>query len=126
MLPHHIDALDAWRSLPIKQQPQWPDQDRLTAATAELAMQPPLVFAGEADNLRERLGAAGEVGGGPVQARLREVRTAAERPEDRRDDGPDLVNGRVFRRCVRRHRAAHDRYGDEQRKVDDTLLVRPS
>ena len=50
--------LDRWRELPALQQPQWPDQRALDAVTAELATQPPLVFAGEADNLRERLAAA--------------------------------------------------------------------
>ncbi len=50
--------LDRWRSLPALQQPAWPDPDELAAVTAELSAQPPLVFAGEADNLRERLAAA--------------------------------------------------------------------
>lgn len=50
--------LDAYRALEAKQQPSWPDPAALAAATAELAAQPPLVFAGEADQLRERLAAA--------------------------------------------------------------------
>ena len=58
MLPHHIDALDAWRSLPIKQQPQWPDTDRVADASRQIAALPPLVFAGEVDNLRDRLARA--------------------------------------------------------------------
>jgi 3-deoxy-7-phosphoheptulonate synthase len=58
MLPHHIDALDAWRSLPIKQQPQWPDADRVADVSRQIASLPPLVFAGEVDNLRERLARA--------------------------------------------------------------------
>ncbi len=58
MLPHHIDALDAWRSLPIKQQPQWPDAERVSEVSAQIAGLPPLVFAGEVDNLRERLARA--------------------------------------------------------------------
>ena len=58
MLPHHIDALDAWRSLPIKQQPQWPDADRVADVSRQIATLPPLVFAGEVDNLRERLARA--------------------------------------------------------------------
>jgi len=58
MLPHHIDALDAWRSLPIKQQPQWPDSERVAEVSAQIAALPPLVFAGEVDNLRERLARA--------------------------------------------------------------------
>ncbi|MFG6477081.1 class II 3-deoxy-7-phosphoheptulonate synthase [Microbacterium sp. P06] len=52
------DALDHWRSLPIKQQPQWYDADAVTAASDELAILPPLVFAGEVDQLRERLARA--------------------------------------------------------------------
>jgi 3-deoxy-7-phosphoheptulonate synthase len=55
-----LDALDHWRTLPIKQQPAWPDADAVAAASAELSTLPPLVFAGEVDNLRERLGRAAE------------------------------------------------------------------
>ncbi|WP_396657872.1 class II 3-deoxy-7-phosphoheptulonate synthase [Microbacterium sp.] len=53
-----IDALDAWRTLPIKQQPSWPDPEEVAAVSAELATLPPLVFAGEVDNLRTRLARA--------------------------------------------------------------------
>ena len=53
-----LDPLDHWRSLPIKQQPAWPDAEAVAAASAELATLPPLVFAGEVDNLRERLARA--------------------------------------------------------------------
>jgi 3-deoxy-7-phosphoheptulonate synthase len=49
--------LDAWRALPAAQQPDWPDPDAVSAVTAELATQPPLVFAGECDQLRDRLAA---------------------------------------------------------------------
>ena len=49
--------LDAWRELPITQQPDWPDAERVSAALTELAEQPPLVFAGECDVLKERLAA---------------------------------------------------------------------
>ncbi|WP_040164132.1 class II 3-deoxy-7-phosphoheptulonate synthase [Microbacterium gorillae] len=54
--------LDSWRSLPIKQQPQWPDAAAVADASQRLASFPPLVFAGEVDQLREKLGraAAGE------------------------------------------------------------------
>jgi 3-deoxy-7-phosphoheptulonate synthase len=51
-----IDTLDAWRSLPIKQQPAWADLDEVAAVSAELATLPPLVFAGEVDDLRDRQG----------------------------------------------------------------------
>lgn len=51
-----LEGLDVWRSLPIKQQPQWPDLAELERVTAELATLPPLVFAGEVDQLKARLG----------------------------------------------------------------------
>lgn len=53
-----IAGLDYWRTLPIGQQPQWPDADAVAAASAELATMPPLVFAGEVDILRTRLAEA--------------------------------------------------------------------
>ncbi|WP_104082051.1 class II 3-deoxy-7-phosphoheptulonate synthase [Cryobacterium sp. Y11] len=53
-----ITGLDHWRTLPIKQQPTWPDAAKVAAASAELATQPPLVFAGEVDILRDRLAQA--------------------------------------------------------------------
>jgi 3-deoxy-7-phosphoheptulonate synthase len=53
-----IDGLDAWRTLPIKQQPPWLDQADVVEASAKLASLPPLVFAGEVDTLRERLAVA--------------------------------------------------------------------
>ncbi|MBW8486107.1 class II 3-deoxy-7-phosphoheptulonate synthase [Actinomadura parmotrematis] len=48
-------ALDAWRGLPALQQPDWADPAELAAVTAALAKQPPLVFAGECDQLKQRL-----------------------------------------------------------------------
>jgi 3-deoxy-7-phosphoheptulonate synthase len=56
--PSVIAGLDYWRTLPISQQPEWPDQDAVAAASAEIAGLPPLVFAGEVDILRERLARA--------------------------------------------------------------------
>ncbi|MET0854778.1 MAG: 3-deoxy-7-phosphoheptulonate synthase class II [Microterricola sp.] len=53
-----IAGLDYWRTLPIKQQPEWQDPEATAAASAELAALPPLVFAGEVDQLRSRLAAA--------------------------------------------------------------------
>jgi 3-deoxy-7-phosphoheptulonate synthase len=49
--------LAAWRELPAAQQPDWPDPAQLRAVTAELSEQPPLVFAGECDQLKDRLAA---------------------------------------------------------------------
>src|SRR5688572_12312656 len=56
--PSVIAGLDYWRTLPIKQQPTWPDPEAAHAASAELATLPPLVFAGEVDTMRARLAAA--------------------------------------------------------------------
>ena len=50
-------ALDAWRDRPAAQQPDWPDPAAVAAVTSEIARIPPLVFAGECDNLKERLAA---------------------------------------------------------------------
>jgi 3-deoxy-7-phosphoheptulonate synthase len=51
-------GLDVWRDLPAAQQPNWPDRAAVDAVAAELSTVPPLVFAGECDDLRERLAAA--------------------------------------------------------------------
>ncbi|WP_426182248.1 class II 3-deoxy-7-phosphoheptulonate synthase [Microbacterium sp. TWP3-1-2b2] len=58
MPQQHDAALDAWRALPIKQQPSWPDADRVADVSSQIAALPPLVFAGEVDNLRDRLARA--------------------------------------------------------------------
>jgi len=47
-----------WSNLPAAQQPTWPNQDELMKARAELATLPPLVFAGECDQLKLSLGKA--------------------------------------------------------------------
>jgi 3-deoxy-7-phosphoheptulonate synthase len=47
----------SWRSLVAAQQPRWPDRVELERVEKELATMPPLVFAGEARELRERLAA---------------------------------------------------------------------
>ena len=56
--PDVIAGLDAWRDLPAAQQPEWPDAGALAAAVATLSSYPPLVFAGECDVLKSRLGEA--------------------------------------------------------------------
>ena len=56
--PSVIAGLDYWRGLPIRQQPAWPDADAVAAASAQIASFPPLVFAGEVDDLRDKLAAA--------------------------------------------------------------------
>jgi 3-deoxy-7-phosphoheptulonate synthase len=55
-----IEGLEYWRTLPIKQQPTWPDPEAAAAASAEIAALPPLVFAGEVDQLRSRLARAAQ------------------------------------------------------------------
>ena len=45
-----------WPDLPAVQQPEWPDHDALNRALEELRVLPPLVFAGECDLLKARLG----------------------------------------------------------------------
>ncbi len=57
-MPANTDDLNAWRNLPIKQQPQWSDTAAVQAVSDRLATLPPLVFAGEVDNLRDRIGNA--------------------------------------------------------------------
>ncbi len=53
--PGVLEGLDAWRDLPIKQQPVWGDSEAVSRVTAELSKLPPLVFAGEVDQLKDRL-----------------------------------------------------------------------
>ena len=49
-----------WQGLPIRQQPAWPDAAALAAVEERLKSSPPLVFAGEARRLRERLARVSE------------------------------------------------------------------
>jgi 3-deoxy-7-phosphoheptulonate synthase len=46
---------DSWRAKPIVQVPQYPDAAKLVATESRLATFPPLVFAGEARNLKRAL-----------------------------------------------------------------------
>jgi len=50
---------NSWRDFSIKQQPVYPDQNALKAIETELATYPPLIFAGEARNLKADLARAG-------------------------------------------------------------------
>src|SRR6476620_4902494 len=45
----------SWRASPALHQPEWPDPERAAAARSRLAGLPPLVFAGEARQLRDSL-----------------------------------------------------------------------
>ncbi|MFI6481973.1 class II 3-deoxy-7-phosphoheptulonate synthase [Nonomuraea sp. NPDC050663] len=52
-----LNNLDSWRELPAAQQPDWPDPAALERVVAELGSLPPLVFAGECDQLKNELAA---------------------------------------------------------------------
>lgn len=56
--PELLAGLDYWRTLEIKQQPQWSDPSQVAKVASELSSLPPLVFAGEVDILKERLATA--------------------------------------------------------------------
>ena len=49
----------SWRTFPIKQQPTYPDQEALKNVERELSSYPPLIFAGEARTLKEKLAQVG-------------------------------------------------------------------
>ncbi|MQY15284.1 Phospho-2-dehydro-3-deoxyheptonate aldolase [Streptomyces sp. RB5] len=55
--PDDATGARSWRDLPAVQQPEWPDSQALRDVIAELESYPPLVFAGECDQLTERLAA---------------------------------------------------------------------
>lgn len=50
----------SWRTRELRQNPTWPDGDHLARVERELAAKPPLVFAGEARNLRAQLATAAQ------------------------------------------------------------------
>jgi 3-deoxy-7-phosphoheptulonate synthase len=52
-----LAGANTWSSLPAAQQPEWPDPEALRDVIADLASYPPLVFAGECDQLRSRMAA---------------------------------------------------------------------
>lgn len=58
MRQENVDAVDSWRSRPSSQQPHYPDQEALAAVVTDLRSRPPLVFAGEVDQLRAMLAKA--------------------------------------------------------------------
>ena len=51
---------DSWRNKPVKQIPNYPDEAKLKQVEEELSSFPPLIFAGEARNLKVQLKAACE------------------------------------------------------------------
>lgn len=46
---------ESWKKFPAQQQPEWPDAAELAQTSERLASYPPLVFAGEARSLQDRL-----------------------------------------------------------------------
>lgn len=50
---------DTWRAKPARHQPDYLDRTEVDTVVAQLRRKPPLVFAGEVDNLRSELGRAG-------------------------------------------------------------------
>jgi 3-deoxy-D-arabinoheptulosonate-7-phosphate synthase (EC 2.5.1.54) len=83
---------DSWRSKPIVQVPEYPDKEALAEVEAKLATFPPLVFAGEARQLKKELA---EVAAG--RAFLLQGGDCAESfAEHRADNIRDFF--RVFRR----------------------------
>lgn len=61
-MPEHIPqekwSPDSWRSKPAKQLPTYPDAQAVKDVEAELSALPPLIFAGEARNLKKQLAEA--------------------------------------------------------------------
>lgn len=53
-------APDNWRGKPIRQVPEYPDAEAMEAVEKQLRRMPPLVFAGEARNLKRQLGRVAE------------------------------------------------------------------
>ncbi|HEY5732917.1 MAG TPA: 3-deoxy-7-phosphoheptulonate synthase, partial [Methyloceanibacter sp.] len=51
---------DSWRSKPIEQVPVYPDEKKLIEVEQQLATFPPLVFAGEARELKAKLARVAE------------------------------------------------------------------
>ena len=50
---------DTWRAKEARHQPDYQDREVLSEVVGNLRQKPPLVFAGEVDDLRSELGAAG-------------------------------------------------------------------
>src|SRR5262249_4051184 len=82
---------DSWRAKPVLQVPEYPNAKALADIEAQLATFPPLVFAGEARNLKRALG---RVAGG--EAFLLQGGDCAESVADH-----GAINIRVFFRVLR-------------------------
>ena len=56
-VPDAVPTLGALRALGPAQQPDYPDRSAVDAAVARLRTMPPLVFAGECDELKDKIAA---------------------------------------------------------------------
>ena len=95
-------AVSDWRSLPIAQQPAWPDLAELGAVAAELSSLP---AAGDAVGVRLAAHPAGQRGAGrgvPAAGRRlrRDLRRGHVRPDPRQDQDAAPDGGRADLRCV--------------------------
>nr|WP_321444304.1 3-deoxy-7-phosphoheptulonate synthase class II [uncultured Cohaesibacter sp.] len=76
---------DSWRSMPIVQVPDYPDQEAVDAVEGRLATYPPLVFAGEARKLRKQLARVAEGDGFLLQGGDCAESFAEHHPDNIRD-----------------------------------------
>src|ERR1700727_1294917 len=59
-MPAKIWTPTSWREKPIEQMPKYPDEKNLNEVVSRLSTYPPLVFAGEARQLKAKLALASE------------------------------------------------------------------
>ena len=124
---------DSWRTKPVLQIPEYPDAKALADVEAQLATFPPLVFAGEARNLKKALGARRRRRGLPAAGRrLRREFCRARRQQHPRflpraaadGGGPDLCRrgaggeGRPHRRTIRQAALVADRKDQWRRAAE--------
>ena len=124
---------DSWRAKPVLQVPDYPDAKALADVEAQLATFPPLVFAGEARNLKKALGARRRRRGLPAAGRrLRRELCRAWRQQHPRflprvaadGGGADLCRraaggeGRPHRRPVRQAALVADREDQRRRTAE--------
>ncbi len=117
-------AGNTWRDLPAAQQPEYPDTEALRAVVADLESYPPLVFAGECDQLRARMAAVAKgeaflLQGGDC-AEAFDARVRRPHPQQAEDAAPD---GR--RADVRRVRAGGEGRPDRRPVLQAALQAAP-
>ena len=85
----------SWRDFEALQQPEWPDPARVAEVRRRLHTQPPLVFAGEARQVR---GALAEVAAGLEQERPAGDCAESFRDFDRLTETGAAICSRIFSR----------------------------